>query len=394
MIDDPVLSVSESGITAPTFGDILEFLRTRAQQIFGQDIVLSDDSQDGQLLALIALAISNVNSQAIAVYNAYNPQTAVGVALDGAVKVNGISRRVATHSTVDLRIVGQAGTIITEGYAFDTFDQRWNLPATVTIPISGEITVTATADEAGAVQAAANSITIVGSPTFGWQTVNNPLAATPGVAVETDAELRQQQSVSTAQPSMSLWEGIASSVLALDGVTNVSGKKNDTDTTDSDGIPGHSIALVVEGGDADEIGATIYLKKGEGTGTYGTTSVVYTDTYGFPNTVNFSRPTQAAIGAEITITPTATYTTLAEDDIKARIAEYVESLKIGDSVDIMRVMASAIKDTETGIDTRFDVDSLLLSKNGGASAASSVTLTWREVATCDVADITVTVNNV
>ena len=146
MIDDPVFSVSESGITAPTFGDILEFLRTRAQQIFGQDIVLSDDSQDGQLLALIALAISNVNSQAIAVYNAYNPQTAVGVALDGAVKVNGISRRVATHSTVDLRIVGQAGTIINEGYAFDSFDQRWNLPQSVTIPISGEITVTATAE--------------------------------------------------------------------------------------------------------------------------------------------------------------------------------------------------------------------------------------------------------
>lgn len=393
MIDDPVFQVTEEGITAPTFGEILEYLRNRAQGIFGQDIVLSDDSQDGQLLALFALAISNVNSQAIAVYNSYNPQTAVGIALDGAVKTNGIARRVATHSTVDLRVVGQAGTVINGGYAFDTFDQRWNLPDSVTIPLAGEITVTATAEEAGAIQAAANSITVVGSPTYGWQTVNNPLAATPGVAVETDAELRQQQSVSTAQPSMSLWEGIVSSVLALDGVTNVSGKKNDTDTTDSDGIPGHSIAIVVEGGDADEIGATIYLKKGEGTGTYGTTSVTYNDTYGFPNTVNFSRPTQVAIGAEITITPTATYTTAADDDIKARIAEYVESLGIGDSVDIMRVMASAIKDSTTGIDTRFDVDSLLLSKNGGAAAASSVSLTWREVATCDVSNITVTVNN-
>ena len=393
MIDNPVFQVSEEGISAPTYGEILEYLRSKAQSIFGQDIVLSDDSQDGQLLALFALAISDVNSEAIAVYNAYNPQTAVGVALDGAVKVNGISRRIATHSTVDLRIVGQAGTVITGGYAFDTFDQRWNLPATVTIPLAGEITVTATAELAGAVQAAANSVNIVGSPTYGWQTVNNPSAATPGVAVETDAELRAQQSVSTAQPSMSLWEGIVSSVLALTGVVAVSGKKNDTGSTDADGIPGHTIALVVEGGDADEIGATIYLKKGEGTGTYGSTTVTYSDTYGFPNTVKFSRPTQVAIGATVTITPTATYTTAVDDDIKERIAEYVNGLTIGDSVDIMRVMASIIKDTDTGIDTRFDVDSLLLSKNGATPAATSVALTWSEVATCDVSDITVTVNN-
>ena len=393
MITDPVFQVSADGITAPAYAEILEYLQAKAQGIFGNDVVLTADSQDGQLLAIFAAALSDVNSQAIAVYNSYNPNTAIGSALDGAVKTNGISRRVATHSTVDLTVVGRAGTVITNGVASDTFEQRWTLPASVTIPLSGQITVTATAEEVGAKQAAAGTVTTIATPTFGWQTVTNALAATPGVAVETDAELRQQQSVSTAQPSMSLWEGIVSSVLALDGVVAVAGKKNDTGSTDADGIPGHTIALVIEGGDADEIGATIYLKKGEGTGTYGSTTVTYSDTYGFPNTVKFSRPTQVAIGAEITITPTATYTTAADDDIKARIAEYINGLTIGDSVDIMRVMASAIKDSVSGIDTRFDVDSLELSKNGATPAPSSVTLTWSEVATCDVSDITVTVNN-
>lgn len=393
MITDPVFQVSADGITAPAYAEILEYLQAKAQGIFGNDVVLTADSQDGQLLAIFAAALSDVNSQAIAVYNSYNPNTAIGSALDGAVKTNGISRRVATHSTVDLTVVGRAGTVITNGVASDTFEQRWTLPASVTIPLSGQITVTATAEEVGAKQAAAGTVTTIATPTFGWQTVTNALAATPGVAVETDAELREQQAVSTATPSMSLWEGIASSVLTLPGVVAVSGKKNDTGSTDADGIPGHTIALVVEGGDADEIGATIFLKKGEGTGTYGSTTVTYNDSYGFPNTVKFSRPTQVAIGATITITPTLTYVVDADDDIKERIAEYVNSLDIGESVDIMRVLASAIKDTDTGIDTRFDVDSLLLSKNGATPAATSVALTWSEVATCDVSDITVTVNN-
>lgn len=394
MISDPVFSVTEDGISAPQYSEILEYLQEKARGIFGSDIVLTADSQDGQLLAIFALALHDVNSQAVAVYSSYNPQSAIGAALDGAVKTNGLTRRVATHSVVDLTLVGRAGAVITNGVASDTLGQNWLLPASVTIPVSGEIIATATAENAGAVQAAANTITTIATPTFGWQTVTNAAPATPGVAVETDAELRAQQAVSTAAPSVSLWEGIRSSVLALPGVIAVSGKKNDTGVEDDDGIPGHSVALVVEGGDADEIGATIYLKKGEGTGTFGSTTVIYTDTYGFPNNINFSRPTQADISVEITIRPTATYVTAADEDIALRIVDYINSLNIGDSVNIARVLASAVKNSEAEIDERFTVENITLGKNGGAQATASIALDWREVAVCDFSDVTVTVLNV
>ena len=87
MIDDPVFSVTETGISAPSYEEIYEYLKGRMRAIFGDDINLDADTQDGQMVGIVAAAISDVNAQAIAVYNAYNPTTAKGVALDSAVKV-------------------------------------------------------------------------------------------------------------------------------------------------------------------------------------------------------------------------------------------------------------------------------------------------------------------
>ncbi|WP_414756786.1 hypothetical protein, partial [Anabaena sp. CCY 9910] len=60
------------------------------------------------------------------------------------VKINGIARAAASFSSCDVDIVGQAGAIITDGVVQDAqLQNRWNLPASVTIPLSGQITVTA-----------------------------------------------------------------------------------------------------------------------------------------------------------------------------------------------------------------------------------------------------------
>lgn len=381
--------VTAEGVTAPTYAEVLEYLQAGAKSIFGSDINLDADTQDGQLLALIASAINDVNAQAIGIYAAYNPTTAIGQALDSAVKVNGITRRLATHSTVDLKLIGQAGTTIRNGYATDDLGQRWNLPATVVIPRSGEILVTATADEAGALTAAAGSISTIGTPTYGWQTVTNKADATPGVAVETDAELRAEQSQSTALPSVSLWEGILGSVMNIDGVTSVSGRKNDTGTESADGIPAHSVAVVAEGGNASEIASTIFLKKGEGVGTYGTTTVTVEDSWGGTNDISFTRPTKSEVKVVLEITPGAGYESANGDEIRERVAAYITSLGIGTSVNLSRVLASAIKTDEGTVVSGFTVNSITMAKGDGAQAAASIDIAWNELAVCSADDVTV-----
>ncbi|MCI5851286.1 MAG: baseplate J/gp47 family protein, partial [Sutterellaceae bacterium] len=201
-ITSPVAKITADGITAPAYDEVLEYYKEKARGIFGSDINLDADTEDGQAIAILAASMNDVNSAIIAAYNAYNPTTAIGAALDGAVKTNGISRHEATHSQVDLKIVGQYGTVIRNGVAIDSSGNKWDLPETVSIPRSGEATATATAEDEGAVAAPAGSVTKIGTPTRGWQSVTNPAAATVGSAVESDAELRVRQALSTMQPTI------------------------------------------------------------------------------------------------------------------------------------------------------------------------------------------------
>ncbi|WP_230972987.1 baseplate J/gp47 family protein [Burkholderia vietnamiensis] len=204
------------------------------------------------------------------------------------VKINGIARKVASYSSADLVLIGQAGATITNGVAKDANGVQWLLPATVTIPPSGTITVTATCASIGEVSARAGTINQIATPALGWQSETDPADAAEGAPVEKDAVLRQRQTVSTALPSLTVLDGIIGAVANVPGVTRYVPYENDTDATDANGIPSHSISLVVEGGDATAIANAIAAKKTPGSGTYGTTAIIVADIYGRPTTIRFS----------------------------------------------------------------------------------------------------------
>ena len=240
-------TIDENGLHLPDYPTVLEDVKARFRGIYGDDLYLEPDSQDGQLCAVFALALHDAYTLAGSVYNAYSPATAQGTGLSRMVKINGLRRKPSGRSTVDLRLVGQAGTVIRGGMAGDAAGKRWLLPDEVAIPQSGEITVTATAEESGDIRAAAGDIVKILTPARGWQSVGNPAAALPGAAVETDAELRRRQAISTALPSLTVFEGTLGAVASIPGVTRSRGYENDGGVPDADGIPGHSICMVVEG---------------------------------------------------------------------------------------------------------------------------------------------------
>ena len=115
------------------------------------------------------------------------------------------------------------------------------------------------------------------------------------------------------------------------------------------------------------------------------------DKYGFPHTVRFSRPTSVSIKAKVTIKPSATYLSDVATEIKQRIADYINGLAIGVSVNLPRVISSAVKDCDTGVDTRFDLQSLELARGDGALEAKSITIAWNEA--CSVEDVTIEVQD-
>lgn len=258
------------------------------------------------------------------------------------------------------------------------------------IPVSGEITVTATAENAGDITAQSNTVNRIATPTLGWQTVNNPQAATAGAAIEQDAELRRRQTYSVAMPSKSIFEGTVGAVADVQGVTRVRGYENDSNITDANGIPGHHIAIVVEGGDAQAIGDAIAIKKTPGTGTYGTTSVTTYDEYGMPNVINFYRPTVVAVSAQIDISPLAGYLSSYADEIRAAVAEMINGLGIGEDVLKSKLYVPANLPCNAAFNT-FDIVNVMLSRDGDPLAQTNIDIAFNEVAQADLVNVVINV---
>lgn len=383
-------TIDANGISAPSLEDIRAYFVAQYQGIYGSDVYLEPDSQDGQWIGIIATAVHDANAMCVSAYNAFSPAGAQGEGLSRMVKINGLDRHVASNSTVDLLIGGTAGTVITNGYATDDAGNRWVLPASVVIPVAGQITATATASEVGAIAAVAGAVANIGTPTRGWQTVTNLLAAVEGDPVEKDAELRKRQAASTELPSQTIFEGLVGAVAAVAGVTRYGGVDNDTDATDANGIPGHSFSLVVEGGDATTIAETIYAKKGPGAGTYGTTSEIVTDTYGVPHTISFMRPTNVPVTVEITLDALTGYTSNIGAKIKQAVADYINGLEVGDEVYLTRLYVPA--NLSGGSESvTFDLTEILIARDASTPAAANLTMAYHEAPACAVADISITV---
>ncbi|MEQ5055459.1 baseplate J/gp47 family protein [Klebsiella michiganensis] len=385
-------TVTAEGISAPDYQTVLDTITGYFQQIYGLDAYLEPDSKDGQMIALVALAIHDANNTAISVYRSFSPATALGDALTSNVKINGITRRSATNSTVDLLLTGTVGTTITNGSVRDSNGVIWNLPATVVIGTDGTVVATATCASTGAVAALAGSITTINTPTRGWVSVTNPLAATVGVAAETDAELRVRQSQSVALASLTPFDAVDGAIANVEGVTRHKLFENDTEATDANGLPPHSISAIVEGGDATEIANTIRSVKGQGVTTYGTTAVIVTDKYGNPYTIRFSRPVDVPIYVAITLKALTGYSSQVGDEIKAAVAAYINSLAIGDSVLLSRVYSPANLGVVSGGNARYyDIMELAIGKSASAVVAANVVIAYDESVSCSVDNIAITV---
>ena len=384
----PVIGLS--GISAPSFEEILEFLQDQYREIFGSDIYLASDSQDGQWLALLAKSINDSNNAAVAIYNAFSPNKAQGEGLSSVVKINGIRRQLSTNSTVDVTLTGIAGTTVENGVVIDDNEERWFLPEVVSIAQNGRTTVTAVAASAGRVTALPGTVTRIATPTRGWQTVNNAAGASPGRNVETDAMLRRRQTTATELPSQSLMAGILSGVANIDGVTRYRGYENDTNEPDENGIPKHSISLVVEGGDAKEIAQLMARKKTLGTGTHGSTSVTATDAGGYAKVIQFYRPDNYRVRARVTVEALQGYLSITGDHIKQRVADYINALGIGRTIQRSRVFVPAnLSNTES--QETFDVIDVELAVGSDNLGLNDVQIPFNAVAECQPEDVEVIV---
>lgn len=364
---------------------------------------LDPSTPDGLKLAVDAEIWANLDELLQWAYNSKDPNKALGIELDVLCALTGIVRAEGTPSTVNLTVSGTAGTIIPAGSHVRSADTGllWRLDHEVTIGGGGTAAVSATCVDLGATQASAGTITKIVDTVGGWQGVNNSLPATPGTNPETDAELRERRRRSVALSGSNQVDATYAAVAAVAGVRRVKVYENDTASTDSNGLPAHSTAIIVDGGDDDDIAQAIYSKRNPGPVQHQTSGAavdvpVVSPVTGNSKTISFSRPAYVDITLVVNVTDDGTLPSGIEGEIEQAVLDYVggdlldesagfnwRGFDIGESVPVSRLYTPVNK--VIGAYGSSFVSSMTV------NAGSSVAIDFDELARFTNANITVNV---
>lgn len=307
-----VNAITATGLTTQSQSDLLTQYTTGFELIYGDDIDLDPDTPDGQQIN-IAIQANLDNLNLITLVNSFfDPDQAVGVILDQRISINGIAREGGTFTITNVTLViSQACTLPgldlypNAPYTVqDNAGNQWELVTTQTPGAPGSYVYVFEAANPGAIQTVINTITVPVSIVLGVQSINNPTTYTTlGINEETDAavKIRRRQSVSNA--SQGFYNSLYGTLLNVNGVSSVEIFENYTSITDGNGVPGHSIWVIVGGSaSAAAIAQAIYSKRNAGCGMLGSSSYVITQVDGTPFTVFYDIVQQQALFIKFTAT--------------------------------------------------------------------------------------------
>lgn len=242
-----------------------------------------------------------------------------------------------------------------------------------------------TAVNAGPITGEANTITSVQTPKTGWDSVTNPTAVVAGEDVETDEELRERFRVSKYVRATNILEALYSDLIGLSTVTEVQIYENDTDVTDSNGVPAHSFLPIILGGDPIDIAQSIWENKPLGIRSYGNTTQTIFDSQGFPHEIGFERPNPVDIYIRMDLTTDPNYPQNGDDLIKSNLASYFSTnFGIGDDVVYSRLY------TPINSVPGHQVNTLEVSTDGIVWTMTNIVVAFNAIATLESANILIT----
>ncbi len=279
-----------SGLQVNSRAELVEYFTGKYQDIYGTDINLDSNTPDGQMMNIFIQAILDTQDLAVQVYNSFDPDNAIGVVLDQRVTINGIQRQEATYTETDITLVLSQSVNLygldgddpsserddgNEVYTVsDNAGNRWQLQETQLGVGPGTEIFSFIAALPGAQLTVPNTITVQVTIVLGVTTVNNPgTYTTLGEDEESDGALRLRRQKSVSLASQGYLRGLVAALENITGITSAFVYENTTDAEDDDGVPGHSIWVIVAGNADDvDIAQAIYTKRNAGCGMKGDTT--------------------------------------------------------------------------------------------------------------------------
>lgn len=300
------------GLQTLTQNEIVESLTKEMQEIYGEDINVDSNSPDGQLINIFAQIIEDQYELLHQVNASFDPDQAIGTVLDQRCAINGVQRKAGTYTYVQIDVTtdrsvtleGLDNNSAEDSYTISDSEGNQFVLANTSNLSSGTTSLRFRASNIGNVEVTPNTITTPVTIVLGVISVNNPGVATEeGINEETDAELRERRKRSVSIANQGYTDGLLAALENIDGVTKANVYQNRGSSTDADGIPGHSIWVVVSGGTNEEIGKVMDFKVAGGVGMKGTQSVNVQQSDGSIATYYFDRPTSQTLYVSLDITP-------------------------------------------------------------------------------------------
>ena len=262
---------------------------------------------------------------------------------------------------------------------------------------TGFVEVLASAIESGPITGVAYDIREIVTAVSGWGGVINLADASLGRSIATDSELRLLREQELASGGSTPINALRAELLRITGVISATIFVNNTDVTDVDGLPPHSIEVLVRGPESpdadfdqsifDALLAGVAAGILTHTGGAGGDAVVgsATDDEQNVHVMKFTRPTNIPIYATLTIIKDPDlYPDDGDDQIKAAIVEWGDLQNTGKNVVSTRLAASAFE--VAGV---LDVVTCFIGVAPGPTLSTTIAISLRELATYDTARIIV-----
>jgi len=252
------LSLSAAGLSTSTQAEIQVEIASKLQSVFGSTLTTEITSLNGQYIAILA-ELRAVDQQALlAVWRSFDPNAAVGVALDRLATLTGSVRLGAQASTVEGVFSASAAASIANGVLVrntDT-DTYWEVIggpyATAGGPYPEAVAAQLEAVDVGPLTAIAGTTWQITTPVANVTGFTNPVEdASLGRLEESDSDFRARRLVelySSGQGPLVAIAAVVSRVDVASGSVELARAYHNPDTNpvDSDGIPFKAFNVVVE----------------------------------------------------------------------------------------------------------------------------------------------------
>jgi uncharacterized phage protein gp47/JayE len=279
MATDPnVSTITQAGLAIESKPNIISWLISQFQSIYGNDVNVASNSPDGQLINIFAQMCSDFLQLLLTAYNSMAIHTSYGSRLDELVALNGLARIQGTYTQAQVLVTatgavslpGLDQTVLTPFTVADGAGNQFQLKTTYVFGGAGSAMLVFQAVTIGQLQTTANTITNIVTATLGASTVNNPTVASDviGVNEENDAQLKIRHDRSFNLAATGPSDSMEAALKNCADITDALVVENNSAIL-TNGIPANTVWAIVNGGTPLEIAQAIYSKKGPGCGMKG-----------------------------------------------------------------------------------------------------------------------------